>query len=33
LAFCKIGRAVRYDERDIESFIASRRVQVGASTE
>lgn len=33
LAFCKIGRAVRYDERDIEAFIASHRVPVGESTE
>ncbi|MFH1108724.1 MAG: helix-turn-helix domain-containing protein [Planctomycetota bacterium] len=26
LAFCKIGRCIRYDARDIESFIARRRV-------
>ena len=32
LAFCKIGRAVRYDEHDIEAFIARRRIQVGESS-
>ncbi len=29
LAFCKIGRSVKYDPADVEAFIARRRVQVG----
>ncbi len=27
LPYIKIGRSVKYDERDLEAFIASRRVE------
>jgi len=28
LAYVKIGRSVKYDERDLEAFIASRKVEI-----